>query len=371
VTGSRDLRLGFVPLCDAAPLVVALEKGFFAAEDLTVSLSRELSWATVRDKVAAGALDGAHMLAPMTLATTLGAGGEAQAMIAPLALNRDGAAVTLSRRLMAEMGAPPAEGIPAALADLIARRRATGAPSLVFAVVFPYSMHNYILRFWLAQAGIDPDRDVRITVTAPPRMAGRLAGGELDGFCSGEPWNAVAVRDGAGEVAVRASQIWRAGPEKVLGVTEAWASRNPEVLQASMRAVLKAAAWVDAPANREELAELLARPDYVGTDAATIAGALEGITFHRDGANAPLPVQAGWLLSQMMRWGQVGLETDVSAVAARVYRMDLYEAAARSAGMVPVAADPVAGGFADGGTFRLDAARAYAAAFPIGRLAGS
>lgn len=371
MTGSRDLRLGFVPLCDAAPLVAALEKGFFAAENLNVSLSRELSWATVRDKVAAGALDGAHMLAPMALATTLGAGGEAQAMIAPLALNRDGAAVTLSRRLMAEMGAPSLEGVPAALGELIARRRAAGAPPLAFAVVFPYSMHNYLLRYWLAQAGIDPDRDVRISVTAPPRMAGRLAAGELDGFCSGEPWNAVAVRDGAGEVAVRASQVWRRGPEKVLGVTEAWASRNPEVLQASMRAILKAAAWVEAPANRGELAELLARSDYVGTDAEIIADALDGIVFHRDGANAPLPVQAGWLLSQMMRWGQIGPETDIPAVAARVYRMDLYEAAARDAGLVPVMAASRAGGFADGGAFDLDAARAYAAAFSIGRLGGS
>lgn len=370
MTGSRDLRLGFVPLCDAAPLVVALEKGFFAAEDLNVSLSRELSWATVRDKVAAGALDGAHMLAPMTLATTLGAGGEAQPMIAPLALNRDGAAVTLSRRLMAQMGSTAADA-PAALAELIARRRAEGAAPLAFAVVFPYSMHNYVLRYWLAQAGIDPDRDVRISVTAPPRMAGRLAAGELDGFCSGEPWNAVAVRDGAGEVVVRASQIWRAGPEKVLGVTEAWALRNPDVLQALMRAILRAAAWADAPANRGELADLLARPDYVGTDAATVAKGLDGITFHRDGSNAPLPVQAGWLLSQMMRWGQIGAETDVPAVAERVYRMDLYEDAARGVGLIPAVAEEVAEGFAGGGTFHLDAAKAYAAAFPVGRLAGS
>ena len=361
-----ELTLGFVPLNDAAPLVVAKERGYFAAEGLEVRLSREVSWATVRDKVAAGALDGAHMLAPITLACTLGVGGDPQPMIAPMALNRSGAAFTLSRRLTMRM--TPGESRRVALARLIAERRLQGEPQLVFAVVFPYSTHNYLLRYWLAEAGIDPDRDVRITVAPPSRMASKLAAGELDGFCAGEPWSAVAEDGSIGDVVMRASDVWRDGPEKVLGVTAAWARREPEALQALLRALLKAAAWADEPANHGELAELLARPDYVGASAGSIRRSLPAANFHRNAANAPLPVQAAWLLSQMMRWGQAPRELDLRGVAEHVYRMDLYNEAAAEIGWPPAPAAEFAEGFADGTVFQLDLARAYAASFPISRL---
>ena len=367
MSGAGEFKLGFVPLNDAAPLIVAKERGFFAAEGLDVQLSREVSWATVRDKVAAGALDGAHMLAPITLAATLGAGGEAQPMIAPMALNRSGAAFTLSRRLTAAM--EPGESRQAGLARLIAARRAQGEPPLGFAVVFTYSMHNYLLRYWLAQAGIDPDRDVRITVVPPSRVAGKLAAGELDGFCAGEPWNAVAEDEGLGEVAFRAFDIWRDGPEKVFGVTAEWAQRHPQALQSLLRALLKAGAWADDAENRTQLAQLLARPEYVDASPASIARSLSTTTFHRGEANAPLPVQAGWLLSQMMRWGQAPREIDVAAVAAQVYRLDLYNQAAADLGWPSASAPDAADGFADGRAFRLDAAQAYAASFALGRLA--
>jgi NitT/TauT family transport system ATP-binding protein/nitrate/nitrite transport system substrate-binding protein len=369
VSGQARLTLGFVPLNDAAPLIVALERGFFAAEGLEVALSREVSWATVRDKVAAGALEGAHMLAPATLACTLGLGlgGDPQPMIAPMALNRGGSAFTLSRRLT--MGFKPGETPAAGLARIIAERRAAGDPQLVFAVVFPYSMHNYLLRYWLAQAGIDPDRDVRITVAPPSRMASRLAAGELEGFCAGEPWNAVAEDQGVGEVAVRAFEIWRDGPEKVLGVKAEWAARNPETLQALLRALLQAAAWADDAENRGHLARLLARPEYVDADAESVARSLPTTRFHQNAANAPLPVDAAWQLSQMIRWGQAPRELDVRAVAERVCRLDLYNAAAESLGWARVEAPETAEGFADGRVFHLGEARAYAESFPLNRLA--
>ncbi|CAN7363282.1 CmpA/NrtA family ABC transporter substrate-binding protein [Phenylobacterium sp. LjRoot219] len=367
MSGAGELKLGFVPLNDAAPLIVAQERGFFDAEGVDVRLSREVSWATVRDKVAAGALDGAHMLAPIALATTLGMGGDPQPMIAPMALNRSGAAFALSRRLTA--GMEPGESRQAGLARLIAQRRAQGEPPLVFAVVFTYSTHSYLLRYWLAEAGIDPDHDVRITVAPPSRMASKLAAGELDGFCAGEPWSAVAEDEGLGEVAFRAFDIWRDGPEKILGVTAEWARRHPDTLQALLRALLKAAAWADEADNRPELAELLARPDHIGAPAASIVRSLPTTTFHRDAANAPLPVQAGWLLSQMMRWGQAPRDLDVAAVAAQVYRLDLYNQAAADLGWPQAAAPEAATGFADGRTFRLGDAQAYAASFTLGRLA--
>jgi NitT/TauT family transport system ATP-binding protein/nitrate/nitrite transport system substrate-binding protein len=361
--------LGFVPLNDAAPLIVALERGFFAAEGLEVSLSREVSWATARDKVAAGALEGAHMLAPIALACTLGLGlgGDPQPVIAPMALNRGGAAFTLSRRLT--LALRPGEPKAAGLARLIAERRRAGEPPLVFAVVFPYSMHNYLLRYWLAEGGIDPDQDVRLTVAPPSRMASKLAAGELDGFCAGEPWNAVAEDQGVGEVAVRAFEIWRDGPEKVLGVKADWASRNPDLLQALLRALLRAAAWADDPANRGRLADLLAQAEYVDAPVGSIARSLSTTRFQRDAANAPLPAHAAWQLSQMMRWGQAPHEIDVRAVAERVYRLDLYNQAAADLGWTPAGAPPAVEGFADGHVFHLDDARAYAQRFALGRLA--
>lgn len=369
MTVNGQLRLGFVPLNDAAPLVVALEKGFFAAEGLDVVLSREASWATIRDKVAAGALDGAHMLAPIVLAVSLGVGGEPAPMIAPLALNLNGAAVTVSKALAAAMRAEGTGQGAQPLARVIQRRRAAGEPPLSFAVVFPYSMHNYILRYWMAEAGIDPDRDVRLTVTPPPRMVARLAAGEIDGFCVGEPWNAVAAAEGLGEVAVRASQVWSAGPEKVFGLASAWAERNPHALQALLRALLRAAAWADAPANRPELAQILARADYVGASSEVIEASLGDIVFHRGGANAPAPAHAGWILSQMMRWGQVDPELNIAATAARIYRPDLYAAAAAAVGAPPPDTAGPVDGFFDGRIFALETAADYAAALPLSRVA--
>jgi len=367
MTETGVLRLGFVPLNDAAPLLAAADKGFFAAEGLNVVLSREVSWATVRDKVAAGALEGAHMLAPMVLAASLGAGSERQAMIAPLALNLNGAAVTVSVALAAEMQGLGGGAGARPLARVLAARRRDGATAPTFAVVFPYSMHNYLLRYWMAEAGIDPDRDVRLAVAPPSRMAGHLAAGDIEGFCVGEPWNAVAVRDGVGQVAMRASEVWRGGPEKVFGVTEAWAERNPEVLAAVLRALVKAAAWADAAENRGALVALLA--EHVDAPPATIVESLDDIDFHRGGAGVPQPVHAAWLLSQMIRWGQVTGDIDIAAVARRVYRPDLYAAAAAAVGDPPPVLESVADGFFDGRAFRMDAAADYAASLPLSRVA--
>lgn len=319
---SEPLNLGFVPLCDAAGLIVAKTKGFFAGEGLAVELSREASWATIRDKVAIGALDGAHMLAPMVLAQTLGVGSEPTAMIAPLTLATGASAVTVSSRL--GLAADP-QG--KALAALVAERREMGASRLTFSVVFPYSTHNYLLRAWMAQAGIDPDEDVRITVAPPPRMASLLAGGVIEGFCAGEPWSAVAVAQGAGVVAVRAEEIAQGAPDKVFATSSAWAQANPEALQAILRSLLRALAWAEAPENRQELIELLSRPEHLDVPAAIVAEGLSHVVFIRNGASRPQPDQALWLLDQMRRWGQAAADADVEAALA-AYRADLYDQAA-------------------------------------------
>ncbi len=318
------IKLGFVPLNDAAALLVASQLGFFEAEGLDVELRREASWATVRDKLAAGLLDGAHILAPLTLAMTLGLGCEPTPMVAPFALNFGGAAITVAAHLAVSVGAGPgAEG----LAALIARRRAEGASPLTFASVFPFSIHNYLLRDWLAGAGIDPDGDVRLTVAAPSRTAELLAGGVIEGFCAGEPWNEVAVMKGVGRVIAHAADIHADTPDKVFATTQAWAKDRPDALAALIRALARASAWSAQAANRSELARILAKDEAIGVDQTVIAASLDGIVFDGPGVNRPDPAQAAWLVGQMKRWNHLAPALDDRSIAAAVYRPDLYDAA--------------------------------------------
>ena len=246
----------------------------------------------MRDKVAVGALDGGHMLAPLALAMTLGvAGGAPAAMIAPLALNLNGPAVTLSSRLASAVGAAPDAGGAGAAGG--PRRQAEGASPITLAVVFPQSaQHNYLLRDWLARAGVDPDRDVRLTVAPPARMTELLVGGVVEGFCVTEPWGAAAVAAGAGRLAVRASQLWPRTPDKVFeAVGEAWANaEHPDTVQAMLRALLQAAAWADVRReNRAELVEILASTPLrrVAADPAVIAGLAGRHRLSRRGGQRP------------------------------------------------------------------------------------
>ena len=378
------LKLGFIALTDCAPLIVAKEQGLFEAEGLDVTLSREASWANIRDRVVSGGLDGAHMLAPMALACTLAAGGgPATPMIAPLSLNANGSSFTISKPLAEQLRAiepdKPADGQPrraTALKRLIEARAAAGERPLVFAVVFPFSIHNYLLRYWLADAGIDPDRDVRMTVVPPPRMAARLTAGEVDGFCVGAPWGAVIEAAGLGEIWVQNTRLWRGAPDKVLGVTEAWVDRNPATLQALLRALIKAAIWADDPAHIDILAETLAREDYVNAPPPQMRRALAeseafAFHFHREDAGYPRRSHALWLLSQMRRWGQIGAEVNVAATAERVYRPDLYLQAAAAVGAptrgAAIDAEPLQPMF-DGRAFDPTRFEDYLAEFPLHRL---
>ena len=341
VPETSRLKLGFIALTDAAPLIVAKEQGMFQAEGLDVTLSREASWANIRDKVVSGALDGAHMLAPMTLACTLGAGSPATPMIAPISLNANGSSITLSKALTQALRAQGADaGTPRtaqALKRLIDQRAAAGERPLTFAVVFPFSIHNYLLRYWLADAGIDPDRDVRMTVVPPPRMAARMLAGEVDGFCVTAPWGAVIEAAGAGEIWVQSCQLFRGAPDKVLGVTSAWAEHNPAPLRAMLRALVRAALWADDPANTLPLSATLAREDYVNAPEAQVRRALVehdlfALKFHDEDAGYPRRLHALWLLGQMRRWGQIDDDVDVQATAEKVYRPDLYLEAAQAVG---------------------------------------
>ncbi len=347
-----ELDLGFIALVDGAPLIVARERGFFADEGLSVRIVRQASWAAVRDLVGSGVLDGSHMLAAMPLASTLGLSGRRVPMAMPLSLNINGNAVTLSVALAEEVDAarvPGESGILAtarALRAALEKRRAAGEPPPTFGVVFPYSSHNYMLRYWLASGGIDPDRDVRLLVVPPPQMITYLTARRIDGYCVGAPWNNLAERRGVGRVVANGYDIWNNAPEKVFAVTQDWAARHPETLRALLRALIRSAAWLGAPANHPEAAYWLSNPEAVNAPADVIEDALAtgadtngiGPTFSRYAANFPWCSHARWTLSQMRRWGQIGGDVDIAATADAVYRPDLFRQAAADLG-VPTPAD--------------------------------
>jgi nitrate/nitrite transport system substrate-binding protein len=344
------LTLGFIPLTDCAPLVVAKEHGLFAKYGLDVTLSKETSWANIRDKVALGILDGAQMLAPMPLAMSLGVGPIHKPMVTAFTMDLNGNAITVSNALYERMQRADAAamverplGARALKAVLDADRKA-GRPPLTFAMVFPESTHNYELRYWMAAAGIDPDRDVRLVVVPPPQMVGQLERGSIDGYCVGEPWNAQAVQAGIGRTLITKYEIWNNSPEKVLGVTQEWAEQYPNTHHALLLALLEAGRWLDEPDHRIEAAALIARGVYVNAPEHVVRMSMTGTfqyaadempralpdfnVFHRYAANFPWRSHALWFISQMIRWGQLGRAVDMQAVAEEVYRPDLYRRAA-------------------------------------------
>lgn len=360
---SQDrLRIGFIPLVDAATLVVAVDHGFAVAQGLTVELVREVSWSNVRDKLNIGLFDAAHLLSPVAIASSLGIGHVRVPIIAPFNLGLNGNAITLSPRLYAEL-AEAADGDLAdplvsarALAQIVADRRARGAGVPTFGMTFPFSNHNYQLRFWMAAGGVDPDEDVHMVVLPPPYMVDSLANGQVDGFCVGAPWNSVAVESGVGCILHFGCSIVARMSEKVLAVREQWSSANPETLAALLRALGRAGEFIGDEGNRTAVAAVLSRRLDVAEDliARTLAGELK---LHADGrvashdhyimlgghaANRPDPVQAAWLYAQMARWGQAPLSDAVCHAAQAVFRPDLYDAAL---GVVPA---PQNGGPRDG-----------------------
>jgi two-component system, oxyanion-binding sensor len=340
--GKRHLKLGFVSLCDCAPLVIAKERGFFAEQGLDIDLSREPSWANIRDKVAIGALDGAQMLAPMPFSTTLGLGNCRTPIIAAIGLNVGGNGITVSEVLHARMiAADPAAmaGRPVtaqALKRIIEEDRNAGRGPLKFGIVYPFSPHNYELRMWLAAAAIDPNRDVRLVVVPPPQMVANLSVGNIDGYCVGEPWNSLAAGLGLGRMLITSQELWGGRVEKVLGVRQCWADAQPEAHRALLKALLLAAQWADRPDNRAEVAEIIARPNYVNAPLDVVRVAFERpdfLIFHHRAANFPWRSQGLWYLAQMRRWGQLPGSVDLRRAAEQVFRADLYRLAALDLGL--------------------------------------
>jgi two-component system, oxyanion-binding sensor len=349
MTEGSKLKVGFIPIIDCAPVVLAEELGAFERQGLEVEIRREVSWSNVRDKLAIGLLDASHILAPLPLALTLGIDSVNVPVVNVMTLQLNGNALTLSEALWREIeeAAPElaANGQPLdarAVAAVVRKRAAAGRPQIVLASVFPYSVQHYMLRIWLSSGGVDPDRDVRLTIVPPPHTVAHLSGGVIDGYCVGEPWNQQAESLGIGRIALTGPDIWKGMPEKVLGTTEAFAEKNPETLKARVKALLEAAQWLDDPANRAEAARVLSQPRYLNMPAEVMQRTLwlpEFHVFHRHFANFPWRSHADWFLAQMVRWGQASPSIDIKATSDRVYRTDLYRAAATEMGIACPAID--------------------------------
>jgi nitrate/nitrite transport system substrate-binding protein len=381
-----SLKLGFIKLTDMAPLAIAKEKGFFAEEGLNVTLEPQANWKVLLDGVIGGQLDAAHMLAGQPIAATIGYGTKAD-LIAPLSLDLNGNAITLSNKVWAMIkdDLPSKDGKPvhpisaSALKPVVASFEEQGKP-FKMGMVFPVSTHNYELRYWLAAGGLSPgyytegdvggtvDADVQLSVTPPPQMPATLEAGTIEGYCVGEPWNQAAVFKKIGVPVITDDEIWNDNPEKVLGLRKDFAEKYPATTAALLRAIIKAQQWLDADggANRAEAVKILSQPNYVGADEEVIAASMTGkFTFEpgdtRDApgfniffdkfAGYPYYSDAVWYLTQMRRWGQIGQDkTDqwYFDTAKAVYRPDLYLAAANALvekGVIPEDSVPETDGF--------------------------
>ena len=414
-----NLKFGFIKLTDMAPLAIAKEKGYFAEEGLNVTLEPQANWKVLLDGVIGGQLDGAHMLAGQPLAATIGYGTKAD-LIAPLSLDLNGNAITLSNKVweMIKADLPKgADGKPIhpisaeVLKPVVESFEQQGKP-FNMGMVFPVSTHNYELRYWLAAGGLKPgyysdgdvqgviDADVKLSVTPPPQMPATLEAGTIEGYCVGEPWNQAAVFKKIGVPVITDDQIWNDNPEKVFGLREDFAEKYPATTAAMLRAIIEAQQWLDADggANRKEAVEILSRPNYVGADAEVIAASMTGVftfepgdTREAEGFNIFFDKYAGypyysdaiWYLTQMRRWGQIAEDKEDQwyfETAKAVYRPDLYLAAANTLvedGVIPEASVPETDGFRgeqkgfiDGITYDGSKPNDYLAKFPIGLKTG-
>jgi nitrate/nitrite transport system substrate-binding protein len=414
-----DLTLGFIKLTDMVPLAIAKEKGYFADEGLNVSLVPQANWKVLLDGVIGGQLDGAHMLAGQPLAATIGYGTKAE-LIAPLSLDLNGNAITLSNRVwdMIRDDLPkrddgkPLHPISARALKPVIKTFKSQNKSFNIGMVFPTSTHNYELRYWLAAGGVNPgfyesgeatgtiSGDVVISVTPPPQMPATMEAGTIDAYCVGEPWNEAAVFKKIGAPVITDHDIWNFNPEKVLGLRKDFAEQYPGTTAALIRAVIKAQYWLDENknANRNEAVEIIAKPNYVGADAEVIAASMTGKytfeagdtratpefnIFFRQYAGYPYYSDAIWYLTQMRRWGQIPVTRPDKwylKTAKSVYRPDLYLQAAETlvkAGAIPADGIPdtdgfkeAQGGFIDGLVFDAHEPNAYLEQFPIGLKKG-
>lgn len=347
------INIGLLRLTDAAPVVVAFEKGLFDRRGLAVQLSVEPSWANIADKLSYGHLQAAVMLPPLAFAIALGTRGIGVRLIVPMSLSLNGNSITMSREICRSLeffpGAAPLE-VGARLRSHVTKRGAR----LRLAVVHLHSTHNLLLRYWLAACGIDPERDIAFSIVPPAETADALLDGRIDGFCAGAPWGEVAARADVGATIVTSSQIWHNHPEKCLAVSASWAERQPQMLSGLLDALIEAARFCDAPENAESVAEIMSDDRYLNLKPSLIRASLPGAAvrsgaqvdrsvFFGSAANFPWRSHAAWFLREMARWNLLDSDLDLDAASA-IYRPDLFRAAAARNGIAAPIEDTKAEG---------------------------
>jgi nitrate/nitrite transport system substrate-binding protein len=347
---AKKIKLGFIPLTDCAPLVAAKELGLFAKYGVDVELSKESSWANIRDKVLNGELDGAHCLFSMPLSVYTGIGGKAGSeMKIAMVLSNNGQAITLSKDFCGLVGFKEVNKVAAAVKNVQARKEVT------FAMTFPGGTHDIWLRNWLAAAGVN-QKSVGIITIPPPQMVANMRVDNMEGYCVGEPWNGVAAAQGVGFTQIATQDIWKHHPEKALVVNSEFAKDNKEDLKNVMKAIIEACKWLDNMGNRKKAAGWLTKPYYVNAPLQVIEARLLGsndlgcdlgvqkykddyMTFYNGGVvNTPRKVHAMWFLAQYVRFGYLKAEPNYKAITEKLILDDLFAEVAKEMS-VPVQAD--------------------------------
>jgi nitrate/nitrite transport system substrate-binding protein len=337
------MRFGMIALTDCAPIVMAHELGYFKKFGIESTISKEASWAVIRDKLSLGENHATHMLIGMPIASTMGlAGSPVKPMVIPWLLNRNGQAITLNNKLK-QAGVRKAADVKP-----IADKAKAGGEPLTFAMTFPPGTHAMWIRYWLASGGIHPDKDVSLITIPPAQMVANMKVDKMDGFCVGEPWNNRAIEDGIGFTVVTTQQMWKDHPEKVCAFTEEFATKNPKAVKAVLKALHLASVHLDNLDNRAKAAEVIARPTYINCPPAIILERLLGKYDYGDGrseqdpnymifsqrnANYPHQIYGKWWLTQLRRWGLTKGAPDYTGIPKKVIRADIYLEAMKELGV--------------------------------------
>src|SRR5215813_2085898 len=334
-----NVRIGIIALTDCSSIVMAYELGLFKKHGIEATISKEASWAVIRDRLNLGENQASHLLLGIGYSSTMGLlGSPVKPMIIPCYLNRNGQAITLKKEFLTK-------GIktPETLKPQVEATKQAGTP-LTFAMTFPPGTHAMWMRYWLASGGIHPDKDITLITIPPAQMVANMKVGKMDGFCVGEPWNARAIADGIGFTAITTQQLWRDHPEKVLAFTEEFAEKNPKTVKAILRAMLESSQHIDKLENRPHMAEVVSRPQYINTQKEIILGRILGeydygdgrkekdkyyMTFFDRQTNFPWKSHGVWWLSQFRRWGMVKEPPDYQTIVNKVHRPDIFREVAK------------------------------------------
>ncbi len=332
----KEVKIGFIPLTDCSSVVMASVMDFDKKYGIKIVPSKEASWAAVRDKLVNGELDAAHVLYGLIYGVQMGIGGPKKDMAVLMALNHNGQAISLSRKLY-DKGVKDGSS----LSELMKKEKA----EYTFAQTFPTGTHAMWLYYWLATHGIHPFQDVKAIVVPPPQMVANMRIGNMDGFCVGEPWNYRAIMDKIGFTANTTQDLWKDHPEKTLGCSAEFVQKNPNTARAMTAAVIEAGRWIDASlSNRQKTAEVVSDKSYVNTDKEVIVARMLGrydngigkvwddkdcMKFYNDGyVTFPFLSDGMWFMTQHRRWGLLKEDPDYLAVAKKVNRIDIYREAA-------------------------------------------